>query len=163
MSSNEIDLIDEELLRLAANGFSGQQMEQATGIPAATAIIKVKDMLKSKDVWDIAERRAMLIDDLLRLKDDLQKNLDITDAKHTETLVKLLRVIGERLDQEAKHSGEELDRLTALQASKLVQLFVAATQRAKELLREDYPDVVMVDIERALESGLAFAAVDGTD
>lgn len=161
--TSDIDLIDEELLRYAASGYSGQQMEQATGVPAATAIIKVKELLKSKDVWDIAERRALLIDDLLRLKDDLQKNLDITDAKHTETLVKLLRVIGERLDQEAKHSGEELDKLTTLQAQKLVSLFIAATQRAKELLREDYPDVVMVDIERALEAGLAFAAVDGTD
>ncbi len=60
MPKSEISLLDETLIRAAASGKSGEEMEALTGIPAAQAILHVKQLLSRRDIWSEVERRQLL-------------------------------------------------------------------------------------------------------
>ena len=47
----EVAALDEILLRLAANGASADEIERQTGIPAAQAVMHIKKILQSRDIW----------------------------------------------------------------------------------------------------------------
>lgn len=65
----EVNVLDELLLRLAASGASGEEMERQTGIGAAQAVVHVKRMLQNRDIWTELERRQLLLLELNELKD----------------------------------------------------------------------------------------------
>jgi hypothetical protein len=84
--------------------------------------------------------------------------LDPDNPKSVEANMKILVELGKRLDVASQINESDLDRLTTMQAQKLLQLFVLATDRAKDILQEAYPDGVIEDIDAALREGLRDAA-----
>ena len=53
-------ILDDILLKAAADGRSGQEMERISGIPAAQAVQHVKELLNSRNVWDEHQQRQLL-------------------------------------------------------------------------------------------------------
>lgn len=151
-------LLDQELLRCAANHMSPAQMEAELDIPAAQAAVRVRELLRSTDIWTEVEERRLLLHSMYSLKGRLEQGIDIDNPKSVEAYTKLLDLIGKRLDTVSQITEAELDRVTTVQARKLLQLVMTATDYAQELLAEEYPAAIMDEIEHALQEGLRRAA-----
>lgn len=151
-------LMDEELLNCAAQGMTPEQMEAQLDIPAAEAAMRVRRLLRSQDIWTEIERRQLLLISLHRHQQQFSKNIDYSDAKHVEAMTKMLDTIGKRLDAATSVTDEQLDRVTTAQAQKLLQLVILAKDRAREILAEEYPDIIIDAVDAALDQGLREAA-----
>ena len=67
----EVSVLDDMLIKAAAGGKSGAEMEKLTGIPAAQAVLHVKQLLATRDIWTEQEQRQLLLNELHVLKDSL--------------------------------------------------------------------------------------------
>lgn len=147
---------DTKLLELAANGASPEEMEAATNIPAAQCYMQVKTVLARRDVWTEIERKQLLLNDLYTLKAQIQtQNLTYIDEKQAGALIKTLKAIGEILERQGALSESEINQITEANARAMIRLISAAFERAKELLRTEYPDVDIREIEAAFNAGLS--------
>lgn len=151
-------LLDQELLNMAANHKSPAQMEAELDIPAAQAAVRVRELLRSTDIWSEIEERRLLLHSLYSLKSRVEDNLDLDNPKSVEALTKILDLIGKRLDSVSSITETELDRVTTVQARKLLQLVMAATDYARDLLGQEYPSNILDDVDHALQEGLRRAA-----
>lgn len=155
MAGNALSKRDRALIELAAAGYSPDEMENATGIPAAQCLMQVRNILSSRDVWTEIERKQLLLHDLYELKNQIQKqNITYIDDKQSSALIKTLRSIGDILERQTALSESEINQITEANARAMIRMISAAFERAKELLREEYPNVDIRQIEAAFNAGL---------
>lgn len=77
MASSALSLRDNMLLQAAADGLSGEEMEARYGIPAAEAVLRVREILKSRDIWSELEQEQLLLADLQKLKQKIMDRVDM--------------------------------------------------------------------------------------
>lgn len=159
-----LSLIDQELVKAAANNMSPEEMEAQFDVPAAAAYLRVKEVLASRDVWSEIERKQLLLESAYALKSQIENaQIDTSKPKEVEAYVKLLEHIGNSLDRANAITTADLETVTAAQARKLLMIFQVATERAIDILSREYPNVFIEDLRGALDQGLALAGdeVDG--
>lgn len=152
---------DEQLLLMARNGHSGQEMSAATGLPAAKCLIRVKEILRDRDIWTDVERRAMLMDDLYDLKGKIQeqlRNVQWLDDKQILALTKVIQTLDEALEKNGKIQDELINKVSNAQSASMLRLIDAAFKRAKKILTEKFPDVPFEQVQVAFQQGLTEAA-----
>jgi hypothetical protein len=150
-----VSVVDEILLRAAAGGKSGDEIERATGIPAAQALEKVKDLLASRDVWTEMEQRQLLLAELHELKDSLRAQaIEGQDPEAARVLLRTLETIGKRLDSQQTVLDENLIKLTQFQQRILLRAMDAALDFAKGELAERYPQVSIAELDELVANGL---------
>lgn len=153
--------LDQDLIRYAADNKTPHEMEVLTNIPAAQCAMRVQQILESRDWLSEKEREWLLIDDLYQLKSMLQRqveaNLDPSDASN---LIRLLRLLGERIERQSRNIHEEADAIVKAQANELMRLLVAGFDAAKKRLEELYPEVDIQIIDAAFREGLAIASTE---
>lgn len=150
-----VSVIDEILLRAAAGGKSGDEIEKATGIPAAQALEKVKDLLASRDVWTEMEQRQLLLAELHELKDSLRAQaIEGQDPEAARVLLRTLETIGKRLDGQQTVLDENLIKLTQFQQRILLRAMDAALTFAKGELADRYPQVSLGELDELVANGL---------
>lgn len=161
MASTDLtySMIDDNLLTLAANGKSADEMEVATGIPAAQALARVKAMLRDQDAFTLLERKKLLLHSAYKLKAKLEDEMDISNPLEVSNYLRVLKTVGDQLDRQGALTEDELDRVTKVQAIKLIQLLTLATEHAKGLLTISAPKADLVQIDNALREGLRVAAL----
>jgi len=153
--SKSLSVIDEVLLRAAAGGKSGEEIEKATGIPAAQALEKVKQLLASRDVWTEMEQRQLLLAELHELKDSLRTQaIDGQDPEAARVLLRTLETIGKRLDAQQTVLDENMIKLTTFQQRILLRAMEAALDFAKGELAERYPNVKAAELDELVANGL---------
>lgn len=158
MSKSEVSLLDETLIRAAAAGKSGEEMEQLTGIPAAQAVMHVKQLLGRRDIWTEIERRQLLLLELNELKDSLTQNaVDFRDNEAAKLLLKVLQEIGRRLDSEKLKLDDNILKLSEYQEKVLLRAMDAALNFAKKELGERYPAVPKEELDELVVEGLVLA------
>lgn len=146
---------------MASDGKSGQEMSTATGLPAAKALIRVKEILRERDIWSEVERRAMLMDDLYELKRRVQDQLrDVTwlDDKQILALTKVIQTLDETLEKNGKITDELVNKVSGAQAAAMLRLIDSAFKRAKKALAEQYPTLELGTLQQAFQAGLTEAA-----
>lgn len=159
--SKEVNVLDEILLRLASSGSSGQEMERQTGISAAQAIMHVKRLLASRDIWTELERRQLLLYELNELKDSLKQNaMDVKDPQHARLLLQTLQAIAQRLDSEKNKLDVDFQKVTEHQAQIMGKAFDIALEHVKKELASKYPDVSRGEIDKIAQDGLVKAKYD---
>jgi hypothetical protein len=158
MSKNEISLLDETLIRAAASGKSGDEMEALTGIPAAQAVLHIKQLLGRRDIWTEIERRQLLLHELHELKESLsQRAIEFRDEDSARLLLKVLQEIGKRLDSERTKLDVDVIRLSEYQEKVLLKAMDAALNFAKGELAERYPQVSKEELDEIVIEGLVRA------
>lgn len=162
----DLTLRDRKLLEHAANGYSGEEMQQALGIPAAQAIVRVRELLAAKGVWDQIEQRKLLMHSMFRLKEKLETDfeIDYTKPKEVEAYNKVVNTISSMLDKQGRISEDELAVVTRAQAREMLRLVEAGYQRARDLLLEEYGGLVDVEmLDEAFQIGMheALSETDG--
>ena len=148
-------VLDDILLKAAADGRSANEMERISGIPAAQAVQHVKALLDSRDIWSETQQRQLLLAELHELKDSLRdqayKAGDIDSAR---LLLKSLEVIGKRLDSQQQNVDENLIKLSNYQQSVLIRAMDTALRFAKDQLAERYPQITRSELEELVADGL---------
>lgn len=153
-----LSLRDKKLLDLFGEGLSPQEVEEAMGVPAAKALARCKEILKSRDVFDQIEARQLLVgrmDALYRQGHALLEATGVKDwPKGVEALTKLLKEIRETKNTEELRSLAEIEAMTKAQAAVLIRAVQMSYERARDLLAAEYPEVNVERIDEAFNSGL---------
>lgn len=148
-------VLDDVLLKAAADGRSPMEMERISGIPAAQAVQHVKQLLDSRDVWTEHQQRQLLLSELHELKDSLRDQaLKAGDIDSARLLLKSLEIIGKRLDSQQQTLDENVIKLSEYQQSILLRAMDAALTFAKEQLEERYPQITRSELEELVADGL---------
>lgn len=157
-------ILDDILLKAAADGRSPQEMERISGIPAAQAVQHVKDLLNSRDVWDEHQQRQLLLHELHELKDSLRDQaLKAKDLDTARLLLKALETIGKRLDAQQTVLDENVIKLSEYQQGVLLRAMDSALTFAKKELSERYPDISRSELEKLVADGLVRAKYEIMD
>jgi len=153
-----IALLDDVLIKAAAGGKSGVELERLTGIPAAQAVVHVKQLLASRNIWTEHEQRQLLLAELNQLKEVLTENaLKSGDLDTQRLLLKTLETIGKRLDSQQQELDENLIKLTEFQQGVLLRAMDSALSFAKNELHERYPQITRGELEELVAEGLLHA------
>jgi DNA-binding transcriptional MocR family regulator len=159
--SKEISVIDEILLRAAAGGKSGDEIEKITGIPAAQALQKIKQLLSSRDVWTEMEQRQLLLQEMHELKDSLRAAaIEGQDPEAARVLLRTLEVIGKRLDTQQTVLDSNMIKLSMFQQKILMRAMDSALTFAKGELAERYPQIGNVELDELVANGLQRAKLE---
>ena len=151
----EVALLDEMLIKAAAGGKSGTEMERLTGIPAAQAVVHVKQILSTRDIWTEQEQRQLLLTELHELKESLAPHaIQAGDPESARLLLKTLETIGKRLDSQQSVIDENMIKLSHFQEKVLLRAMDTALNFAKEQLQERYPDITRSELEALVADGL---------
>jgi hypothetical protein len=151
----EVALLDEMLIKAAAGGKSGTEMERLTGIPAAQAVVHVKQILSTRDIWTEQEQRQLLLTELHELKESLAPHaIQAGDPESARLLLKTLETIGKRLDSQQSVLDENMIKLSHFQEKVLLRAMDTALNFAKEQLQERYPDITRSELEALVADGL---------
>lgn len=164
MASKELtpSLRDQKLLEAAANGWSGEEMEAAYGMNAASAIIRVREILRSRNVFTDIERKQLLLQSALRLKEKIEKGaLDLYDPKSIDAYNKVLKTVNDMLDKQGRITDAEINAAAKAQAGLMIQLISKAYDRARDWLKEEYGAIVDVaELDERFQIALREAAAE---
>jgi hypothetical protein len=161
LSNKEVSLLDETLIRAAAAGKSGEEMESLTGVPAAQAVLHVKQLLSRRDIWDEVERRQLLLHELNELKQSLSDAaITMRDEDSAKLLLKVLQEIGKRLDSERTRLDTDIIKLSEYQERVLLRAMDAALDFAKKELAQRYPLVPKEELDELVIEGLVRAKAE---
>lgn len=161
MSNKEVSLLDETLIRAAASGKSGEEMESLTGVPAAQAVLHVKQLLSRRDIWNEVERRQLLLHELNELKQSLSDAaITMRDEDSAKLLLKVLQEIGKRLDSERTKLDTDIIKLSEYQERVLLRAMDAALDFAKKELAQRYPLVPKEELDELVIEGLVRAKAE---
>ncbi len=157
-----INLHDQVLLEMAAQGATPNEMEERTGIEASQCVLRVKRVLSSTDVWNDIENRKLAIYELQQILAKVMPMLDTMSEKNTGPIVTSLTHVIESMqairDREKEISQKEIEQATEAQARQLLRLFEMGTKRALSILDHYHPEIDHDVIEDALEQGVKEAA-----
>lgn len=153
--SRDVALLDEILLQAASGGKSGEEIERITGIPAAQAVMHIKRILASRDIWNEFERRQLLLRELNELKDSLRQGaLDAKDPASSRLLLMTLQEIASRLDSEKNKLDVDIVKITDHQAKVMGRAFDVALNYMKDALATKYPQVLKSELDSLAQEGL---------
>nr|DAW17379.1 MAG TPA: hypothetical protein [Caudoviricetes sp.] len=151
-------VLDDILLKAAADGRSPMEMERISGIPAAQAVQHVKQLLESRDVWTEHQQRQLLLNELHELKDSLRDQaLKAGDLDTARLLLKSLEIIGKRLDSQQTVLDDNMIKLSMYQQSVLLRAMNTALEFAKRELAERYPQISASELDTLVAEGLQVA------
>lgn len=154
MAGNQVALLDDILIKAAAGGKSGSEMERMTGIPAAQAVHHVKQLLQTRNVWTEHEQRQLLLTELHELKNTLQEQSKGGDLDSQRLMLKTLETIGKRLDGQQQALDENMIKLTQFQERVLLRAMDTALEFTKRQLEEKYPQITRGELEELVAEGL---------
>ena len=136
---------DKKLLDLAASNATPNEMEAATGIPAAQAVTRVKTLLQSRDVWSELERRQLLLHDLYNLKNKL-----IDEAGDDRTTLRAISLLSDTLDKQYAITKEEMEQVSEVHARRMLEMIGKAFQH----MEAQFPELESDDLRNAFARGL---------
>lgn len=146
---------DNDLLRYAAQGLSAEEIGAAVNLPPAAVLLRVKEILSERNPWTVAEERQLLLDDMKSLKMVLMRDVqDGVDDKMAGAITKTIGGIDSILDKIGKVNKDELEVVTRAQATALLGLLRAGMERAKELLKAEFPELPADRLDEAFDQGL---------
>lgn len=137
-------LLNRKILDLFANGYTPNEVEAETGVPAAAALADARELLASTDVWDEVEQRRLLVHSMRRVKAQVE-DADLTDPKILQAYTNLLIAIDKTQEKVRAISDIEMEKLAAAQARQMIRLIEMSFSHARTLLANEYP---MVDLGR---------------
>lgn len=161
-TSQDLTLRDKRLLDGAANNMSGEELAQISGMPAAQAIARVRELLKSRDVFDGIEKKKLVLHSVYKLKariEEYDATVDINNPKAAEAYLKVLESISNMLDKQGRISEEEMEAAARAQARALAEIITKGYMKARAWLQEEYGGLVKFDeLDAAFEVGMREAS-----
>lgn len=147
--------LDEELIKLASQHKSPREIGKQLNIPADEALIRINEILDSRDVYDARQLFLMYLDDLYELKNMLQADVkNYRDPKAVTNLIRVLEQLGKALENANENNQKIASELTVKQSDFMVQMIVSAFEYAQKR----FTDVRWEDITPVFREGLILEA-----
>ena len=162
MPRNDLTLYDEKLLSLAANGRSANEISAETGESPEKIVLRIREILNSRDIWNELEREKLLMHSIYDLKEKLENRLEAVmgDPKLLKEYRSLLDLLGQRLDARTNIAQADLDRVSKAQGMKLVHIVELGYFKARAALAEQFPEADLTAIDAVMSAGLEEAAAE---
>ena len=147
---------DKALLDSAAKGMSAQEMSEVTGLPPERCKIRVDELLSERNVYDEVQKRQLQEYRVNKFIEQIEEHIENfgLDSKMPGVLLNGIKTLGDLVTQSEKITADQLRVITESQARAMIMLFSSATERAKEILMREYPEVDVLLIEQAITDGL---------
>jgi len=155
--------LDTLLLNEAASGKSPNEISAATGgaVSPERAAARIKELLASRaDYLSVREQQALVMHDLQNAKALLWEKIDGWGKDGVEAfgpLIRLLKIIGDRVDALAKEGDDKAALITAAQARGFIKALEIVYDRLIERLSEQYPEVEQADVRQMVNKELPAA------
>lgn len=134
-----LTLRDKRLLEAAANGWSAVEIEEAYAIPAATALVRIREILKARNVFSDIERKQLLLFSMFQLKEKIESEaLDLDNPRSVEAYTKVIKSLNDMLEKQTAITQEEMQAAAVAQARALLGLIEQAYGRVREWLVEEF-------------------------
>lgn len=163
-ASSELALRDRRLLDGAANNMSGEELAQISGMPPAQAVTRVREILKSRDIFDEIEKKKLVLHSVYSLKakiEDYEAQVDIKNPKAAEAYLKVLEALDKMLDKQGKVSEAEMAAAAKAQAGMMAVIITKGYMKARGWLQEEYGGLVKMDeLDEIFELGMREAALE---
>lgn len=148
---------DRKILELFASGLSPQEVEEKMGVPAAHALVRCKEILASRDVFDEIEQKQLSVQRANALYAKAQAYMDqgwVKDfPKHVEAMTKLLKEIRETRNADKTRSMAEIKAMAQGQAVVFGEIIKLSFSRVLDHIADKYPDVDIDDLNDVFEKG----------
>ena len=163
--SSELTLRDKKLLKAAANGWSGREIEEAYGIPAAQALVHIRELLKARNIFSDIERKQLLLFSVYQLKEQIENEaLDLDNPRSVEAYTKVIKSLNDMLEKQTAISEEEMAQAARAQARALLSLIEQAYGRVREwMIAEFGDDLAQIADEKFHEALREIAAEEEDD
>lgn len=160
MASTELTLMDSKLLRLAANGKSAAEISEQTGIAPEQALLRVKELIDSRDVWDDIQREKLLMHSIYDLKERLEGNMEalVGDPKLLKEYRGTMELLGQRIEARNRINEADLMKVSEAHGRKMIHIIELGYYKARATLARDYPDVDLLEIDAVFSEGIEKAA-----
>jgi len=160
-----LTLREKQLLKAAANGWSGLEIEREYGIPAAAALVQIRELLKARNIFSDIERKQLLLFSMFSLKEQIENEaLDLDNPRSVEAYTKVIRSLNEMLEKQTAVTEEEMAQAARAQARALLGLIEAAYGRVREwLIAEFGDDLAQIADEKFHEALREIAAEEEDD
>lgn len=154
---------DNILLGGAALGKSAEELSRLVRgtMSPEECLLHVKEILRRRNVWELPERKQLVLHQLQNLADDMQKQYQQSgDRNDAALLLKALSEVSTTLEKQGAITEAELKMVNAAQARVMMSFIIAAYNHARKLLAEEFPDldIPFERIEAALQEGMAIEA-----
>ncbi len=163
-SRDVVTLEDKLLLEGAANGLTGEELQDKYGVPAAEAIVRVRRMLQARDVFDDLEQKKLLMVSLFRVKrkvEAAEADMDVEDPKVLEAYLKLIQTMNLILRDSGKLTDAELEAAAKAQAKQMLLLIDMAYGRVRHWLEEEYGQVLDVrELDQRFQTALQEVVIE---
>lgn len=146
--------LDELLLANARK--SPDEIELATGVPAAQAVERLTFLLRARDWMSERAEERLLIIELGNLIEGVKKRLEnVSEQYYSDTANVALRgyeAIGKRMDTRLAITEMEMSEITRVQAEVYIETLNELVQETIQYISEVYPEMDL-ELERTIISG----------
>jgi hypothetical protein len=136
---------------------SPEQIESATGIPAAQAMERLAHILRARDWMTERQEERLLIIEMGDLIDDVKKRLNnVSEQYFSDTANVALRgyeAISKRMEMRKNITEEEMSEITRVQAEVYIEVLRDLVSATIEYIAEVHPDM---DLELEATINAAF-------
>jgi hypothetical protein len=150
--------LDQILLRGAGAGKSPNELSKLVGgtIKPEAAAKRVFDLLASRDWLNQVQRKQLLIDDLMAVKDKLMDQvLKFNMVKDSASpLIKVLGEIGKQLDKDKIDLNAALTQIRQAHADMMLAAIRVALERSFLELEKRHPDVPRSELTEIFQVAL---------
>jgi hypothetical protein len=156
LNGSSFSILDDKLLYAAEQGWTPNQMQKKYGIPAQDAAVRVKMLLDSHDVWTVIERKKLIINSMMRVKQVFDNRLnEIVDTKGMATnYIKLLGLISDRLDKETQFTEDEISKVSEVQKRHIITAVETGYYNVRQYLKDYHPEVDLAEVDAEFRVGL---------
>lgn len=154
-------LIDNTLIKGAAAGKSPEELSASINgvMSAAECLLHVRQLLQSRNVWELPERKQLVLIQLQNLAEDVSEAF--RKSKTTEDgslLLKTLSKVSDVLEKQGTLTEEELRRVSEAQARELLHLILSAFKKAEDKLTASHPEIDVKVVHDYFHEGLEEAS-----
>jgi hypothetical protein len=149
--------IDRILLRGASSGKSPEELSALTNgiVKPANAAGRVLAILESRDWLSQAQRKMLLIDDLMALKDVLySKAVGARDGESAKPLVSVLTTIMKMLDADKLDIAQAMSQINRAHAQIMLQAISLALERSFLELEKAHPEIEKAELVSVFQSAM---------
>jgi hypothetical protein len=158
--------IDQILLRGARSHKSADELSAMTNgqVKPAEALSRVIDILDSRNVYTTVQKKALLIDDLMALKDSLfEKAVTFSSLDHAKPLIQVLTALDKALVEDKLDVSKAMAEISRAHAQMMLEAISLALERSFTELEKRHPSIsqselsevfytVMPEAVRSIES-----------
>lgn len=151
---------DELLLEAWANGKTPAQISQSLNIEPEYAVLRVKQLLASRDALTEYEQKQLLMHSAFKFKEIMDGSLDLVaeDPKLAINYLRMIEVLSKLLDKIGEISDRELSVINEAQSRAIIGAVERAFYAISKFLRAEYPEVdinrLNAEFRKAVQEGL---------